>query len=302
MARPILDILNNHHLLLSTLLLSNSLSLEALPIFLDKIVPSYLAIIISTVAVVVFGEVIPQAYCTGPQKVSIGYYFSPFIRFLQFILYIFVRPITYVLDNWLGHHDDKIVLTPENLRSILYLHNNKEYGYRPEEIKILQNTMDLRLKKIKNYMISFDSIFMVNEDSLVDEEFLNSLQKYNYSKVPVYSKYRSNIVGFIKLKNLLVFKFTSNKNLKASGIILPVQRLNENLTLLDAIDQLKKKHVNFGVVIDEQTNKATGMITLKKIFEKLVLREFLDDDNQMQYNWTLNSPGIDYFQEANEQE
>lgn len=99
-------------------------------------------------------------------------------------------------------------------------------------------------------MISFDNIFMVNEDSIVDEEFLNNLQKYNYSKVPVYSKYRSNIVGFIKLKNLLVFKFTSNKNLKSSGIVLPVQRLNENLTLLDAIDQLKKKHVNFGIVID----------------------------------------------------
>lgn len=131
-ARPILDILNNHHLLLSTLLLSNSLSLEALPIFLDKIVPSYLAIIISTVAVVVFGEVIPQAYATGQHKVTIGYYCAPFIRFLQFILYVFVRPITYVLDNWLGHHDDKIVLSPENLRSILCLHDNKEYGYRPE--------------------------------------------------------------------------------------------------------------------------------------------------------------------------
>lgn len=126
--------------------------------------------------------------------------------------------------------------------------------------------MDLRLKKIKNYMISFDNIFMVNEDSIVDEDFINNLLKYNYSKVPVYSKYRSNIVGYIKLKNLLIFKFTTNKNLKSSGIILPVQKLNENLTLLDAIDQLKKKHVHFGIVIDEQTNKATGMITLKKIF------------------------------------
>lgn len=132
--------------------------------------------------------------------------------------------------------------------------------------------MDLRLKKIKNYMISFDNIFMVNEDSIVDEDFINNLLKYNYSKVPVYSKYRSNIVGYIKLKNLLIFKFTTNKNLKSSGIILPVQKLNENLTLLDAIDQLKKKHVHFGIVIDEQTNKATGMITLKKIFEKLVLQ------------------------------
>ena len=130
-AKPILEILGNHHLLLSTLLLSNSLSLEALPIFLDKIVPSYLAIIISTIAVVIFGEVIPQAYCTGSHKIAIGYFFSPFIRLMEFVLYPFVSPITYVLDNWLGHHDDKIVLTPENLRSILLLHDSKEYGYRP---------------------------------------------------------------------------------------------------------------------------------------------------------------------------
>lgn len=300
-ARPILDILNNHHLLLSTLLLSNSLALEALPIFLDKIVPSYLAIIISTVAVVVFGEVLPQAYCTGQHKVTIGYYFAPFIRFLQLLLFVFVRPITYVLDNWLGHHDDKIVLTPENLRSILCLHDNKEYGYRPEEIKILQNTMDLRLKKIKNYMISLDNIFMVNEESVVDQDFLIHLQKYNYSKVPVYSKFRSNIVGFIKLKNLLAFKFTANKSLKASGVVLPIQRLNEELTLLDAVDQLKKKYVNLGVVVGEDSAKATGMITLKKIFEKLVLREFLDDDNQMQYNWTLQAQ-TEKMEEGKEQE
>jgi metal transporter CNNM len=82
--------------------------------------------------VVVLGEVLPQAYCTGPNKVAIAYFFVPFIRSMQFVLYVFVKPITYVLDNWLGHHEDKIVLTPENLRSILYLHNDREYGYRPE--------------------------------------------------------------------------------------------------------------------------------------------------------------------------
>jgi len=92
---------------------------------------------------------------------------------MEFILYIFVSPITYVLDNWLGHHDDKIVLTPENLRSILLLHDNKEYGYRPEEIKILQNTVDLRLKKIKNYMIPLESVFMINENRAVDNDLLH---------------------------------------------------------------------------------------------------------------------------------
>ncbi|CAM6002229.1 unnamed protein product [Sphagnum balticum] len=57
------------------------------------------------------------------------------------------------------------------------------------------------------------------------------------------------------------------------------------MTLLDTIDELKKKSVNFGIAVDESSGKATGMITVKKIFENLVLREFLDDDNQVEYRW-----------------
>lgn len=55
----ILPILADHHILLSTLLISNAICMEALPIFLDAIVPAYMAVIISTVAVVVVGEIVP---------------------------------------------------------------------------------------------------------------------------------------------------------------------------------------------------------------------------------------------------
>jgi hypothetical protein len=55
------------------------------------------------------------------------------------------------------------------------------------------------------------------------------------------------------------------------------------------------------VVVGEDSLKATGMITLKKIFEKLVLREFQDDDNQIQYNWTQQGHA-DRIEEGKEQE
>lgn len=84
------------------MLLSNAISMEALPIFLDKIIPAYLAVIFSTLAVLIFGEVIPQAYCTGTNQISIAYTFSSFVKFLQFTLGIFVRPIAWLLDKWLG--------------------------------------------------------------------------------------------------------------------------------------------------------------------------------------------------------
>ena len=88
---------------------------------------------------------------------------------------------------------------------------------------------------------------------------------------------------------MLIFKFSEITSLKDSGIVHPIAKLNENLTLLDAIDQLKEKNINFAIVYDDNS-KATGMITLKKIFEKLVLREFLDDDNQAQYRWNQTDP------------
>jgi len=60
--------LHKHHELLATLLISNALALESLPIFLHEIFPAWLAISISTVFVVVFGEILPMAYCVGPSQ------------------------------------------------------------------------------------------------------------------------------------------------------------------------------------------------------------------------------------------
>mgnify|MGYP006902753980 CR=1 FL=1 len=45
---------------------------EALPIFLNAIVPEYIAIILSVSFVLVFGEIIPSAVFTGPKRLTIG--------------------------------------------------------------------------------------------------------------------------------------------------------------------------------------------------------------------------------------
>lgn len=55
-ATRLLPIVRRHHLLLVTLLLCNAGCMEALPIFLEKMMPDYLAIIVSVTAVLFFGE------------------------------------------------------------------------------------------------------------------------------------------------------------------------------------------------------------------------------------------------------
>lgn len=54
-AQTILKVVENHHLLLSTLLLCNALAMETLPIVMHTLVPAWLAILFSTVFVLLAG-------------------------------------------------------------------------------------------------------------------------------------------------------------------------------------------------------------------------------------------------------
>jgi CBS domain containing-hemolysin-like protein len=65
---------------------------------------------------------------------------------------------------------------------------------------------------------------------------------------------------------MLAFTVKDEIIVKKSSLINPVQQISEESTLLDAVDQLKSKNMNLAIVIDPKTKKATGMITLKKIF------------------------------------
>jgi len=53
--------------LLCTLLISNAIAFEALPIFLDALIPAQYAVLISVILILIFGEVLPMAICTGPK-------------------------------------------------------------------------------------------------------------------------------------------------------------------------------------------------------------------------------------------
>lgn len=63
-AAAIMPIVSNQHFLLVTLLLCNAVSMEALPLFLDRLADPVTAIAISVTAVLLFGEILPQAICT----------------------------------------------------------------------------------------------------------------------------------------------------------------------------------------------------------------------------------------------
>jgi metal transporter CNNM len=103
-AKKVLPILSKRHWLLVSLLLMNSAAMEALPIFLNYLVPEYISVLISVTLVLLFGEIIPQALCTGPNQINIAAFLSPFTLLIMFITSPISYPIGKMLDCCFGEH------------------------------------------------------------------------------------------------------------------------------------------------------------------------------------------------------
>jgi len=130
-AEKVLPLVQDHHRLLITLMMFNTLANEALPIFLDELVPSWAAVLISVSAVLIFCEVIPSAIFTGPSQLRIAGFFAPFVTFLEWILYYPSIPILKLLHSVMSHEDNEgdVKYSRAELRAIIRKQGNEDNDF-----------------------------------------------------------------------------------------------------------------------------------------------------------------------------
>ncbi|KAJ7283122.1 hypothetical protein O6H91_Y346400 [Diphasiastrum complanatum] len=100
-AAKIYPVVKNQHLLLCTLLICNAAAMEALPIFLDSLLPAWVAVLLSVTLILLFGEILPQAICSR-YGLAVGATVAPFVRVLVWICFPISYPISKLLDLLLG--------------------------------------------------------------------------------------------------------------------------------------------------------------------------------------------------------
>ena len=91
-------IIKNHHLLLCTLMLWNASAFEALPIFLNKLVTEWQAIVISVTLILFAGEIIPSAILTGPNQLYLASKCVPLVWLVMILFFPVAYPISKLLD------------------------------------------------------------------------------------------------------------------------------------------------------------------------------------------------------------
>lgn len=148
MAHRILSVVTNHHLFLVTLLLANAIALESLPIIVHTLMPAWAAILFSTVIVLVAAEIIPQAFCTGPKKITIAYHAAPVVLAMIKIFWILAYPMAKGLDHLLGEHHHQRIQHKDFANFLGGSQNLKN-----TEKVLLTSILELRTKRVPQIMI-----------------------------------------------------------------------------------------------------------------------------------------------------
>ncbi|MED6204028.1 DUF21 domain-containing protein [Stylosanthes scabra] len=248
-AAKILTVVRNQHLLLCTLLICNAIAMEALPIFLDKLVNALGAILISVTLILLFGEIIPQSVCTR-YGLAIGAKVAPVVRVLVWICFPAAFPISKLLDYLLGHRKEALFRRAE-LKTLVNLHGNKA-GKGGElthhETSIISGALELTEKTASDAMTPITEIFSIDINAKFDRQLMNDVLEKGHSRVPVYYEQPTNIIGLILVKNLLTIDPEDEVPVK-NVTIRRTPRVSETMPLYDILNEFQKGFSHMAVVV-----------------------------------------------------
>ncbi|KAI8463504.1 MAG: hypothetical protein J3K34DRAFT_462412 [Monoraphidium minutum] len=194
------------HWVLATLVIFNTVSSVALPLCMDRLVSSVVALIVSSTAIVLFGEIVPQAVCSR-HGLAIGGTMAPLVRVLMWLTYPLSWPIGWLLDTLLGTKGG--VFGRRQLMALVDLHRTSTGMGGPladDEFNVILGALDMTSKTAASNMTPLDKVFMLSTDDVLDKATLQRVLESGHSRVPVYEATdRSRIAGLIITKELLQY-------------------------------------------------------------------------------------------------
>ncbi|KAF5350146.1 hypothetical protein D9756_009120 [Leucocoprinus leucothites] len=209
-ANKIKPIRKNGHLLLVTLLLANMVVNETLPVIADRVLDGgFQSVVISTVLIVIFAEIIPQSVCTR-HGLYLGAKMAGVTRCLIFALGIVSWPVAKLLEWALGPHHG-IIYRRAELKELIAMHGSHEaHGgdLKTDTVAIIGATLDLQEKVA---MTPIDDVFMLSIDSKLDYDLMNKICQTGHSRVPVYEEVEVPLAA-IPLGSGLSSSAVSNSN------------------------------------------------------------------------------------------
>lgn len=240
--------------------------------FFLREMPAYgvpLAVVVSSVAVVVASRVVPVFFVSNdygdetPRLVRIGT-----------VLSYLVWPITVVTENVArllqsfarrngNHVADAEVAGDERAEGM-----NGVFAFEEDEEEMISGVLGLEEATAREIMVPRLDIVAVPDDMPITE-VVDVIRAAGHSRIPVYRESIDTIIGIIYAKDLLRFVRDEPAGVKLPDLLRPGYFVPESKHIDELLRDMRQAKVHIAIVVDEYGGTA-GLVTIEDILEEIV--------------------------------
>jgi gliding motility-associated protein GldE len=288
----IIDVLSKPKYLLASLLLSATIVNIAVAILTANILDILLAgqdetlkftveIVGVVFTLVLFGEITPKVYAAN-NSITIA-------KLLAYPIYIvnkFFYPVSWLLVKSTTFIEKRVAIKGHNLKideikQAIELTAGE--AATKEEKKILQGIVSFSTTNVKQVMTNRTEICAIEYDTSYDD-LISFINKYEYSRIPVYREVIDKIEGVLYIKDLLPFmagltEVETDQSIPWQSLLRQPYFVPQSKMIDDLLEEFQSKKVHLAIAVDEYGG-TSGIITMEDILEEIVgdIKDEFDDD------------------------
>ncbi len=273
-AKRVLPVRKNAHLSLSAILFANVAVVSASSLILEHHFNGIIAGVVTTLLMVVFGEVVPQAIFVK-RALSYCAFFAPLIQFVSYLTYPVSKPLAMLLDHLLGH-EGRHLHTRAELGLLISEHEiGEESELDDDEVEIIKSALQLSEKTVKEIMQPIKDVYWLRQDAILDAKTVDEITTRGYSRVPIFDRELTQCYGVLLMKDMVDIDFDDHP-MPVTHFILHKTRTVGSRTALDTMLR-KFAVIHSHLVPIEQNDKIIGIVTAEDLLEEIIGQEIADE-------------------------
>ncbi|MDB5169168.1 MAG: hypothetical protein JWO41_524 [Candidatus Saccharibacteria bacterium] len=283
-AKRILPIRKNVHLLLGSILFTNVAVVSASSLVLGERFNGFVAGALSTLLIVVFGEVIPQALFSKSPLVWTNRFYIVLLA-MKYITWPASKPLQILLDRLFPHEKRRLQSRGE-LGLLINEHLTNETSELDEdEIEIMRGALSLSEKRVKEIMTDIRHVYWLTTDTMLNDSRIDEIKEQGFSRIPIFDRQLTKCYGVMLMKDLVDIDFDGNHFRVDDMILYPTQLVGS----MTALDTMFRKFIAAGshLIPIEKDDKIIGIVTIEDLLEEIVGHEIEDESDRMRHQAEL---------------
>lgn len=233
------------------------------------------SLLVTMPLILLFGEITPKVVAAKMNRLVAVLNSAPLI-----LLYRLTYPVLWVTDAVISfilrylrtegrdYLSKTMSLLSEEDIMVLMEEGHREGTVNPDERKLIQKVFEFDDSTVSEVMTPIAQAFCIPAVAKL-RDVMPEVRKQKYSRVPVYQKFRGNIVGVLYMKDLLTLRNEPHiLDLEVKSLMTRHMSVSPNMRLSVLFRHFKEAKTHMAICVD-RNDEALGVVTMEDVLESI---------------------------------